>query len=115
MKICPTCKSKLFDDMDTCFGCMHRFGTDPEREREAEALSWPPSLEDVNEGAVFEEAVPWPAGPGPAPCPAPPPASPPGYAARGERTMGVSGLVLRVLAGDGAPGAPLLTITIEPA
>jgi len=29
--------------------------------------------------------------------------------------MGVSGLVLRVLAGDGAPGAPLLTITIEPA
>lgn len=50
MKICPTCKSKLFDDMDTCFGCMYRFGTDPEREREAEALSWPPSLEDVNEG-----------------------------------------------------------------
>ena len=75
MKICPTCKSKLFDDMDTCFGCMYRFGTDPEREREAEALSWPPSLEDVNEGAVFEEAVPWPAGSGPAPCPAAPPAS----------------------------------------
>jgi len=115
MKICPACKSKLFDDMDTCFGCMYRFGTDPEREREAEALSWPPSLEDVNEGAVFEEAVPWPAGSGPAPCPAAPPASPPGYAARGERIMGVSGLVLRVLAGDGAPGAPLLTITIEPA
>lgn len=25
MKVCPTCKSRCFDDMDTCYGCMHHF------------------------------------------------------------------------------------------
>lgn len=25
MKICPICNARCFDDMDTCFGCMHRF------------------------------------------------------------------------------------------
>ena len=25
MKICPVCKSRCFDDMDTCYGCMHKF------------------------------------------------------------------------------------------
>ncbi len=29
MKICPVCESTLFDDMDTCFGCLYRFGSDP--------------------------------------------------------------------------------------
>lgn len=28
VKTCPVCKTKLFEDMDTCFGCMHRFDTD---------------------------------------------------------------------------------------
>lgn len=28
MKVCPVCKSRLFDDMDTCYGCMHRFEND---------------------------------------------------------------------------------------
>lgn len=26
---CPVCKSLCFDDMDVCYGCMHRFGADP--------------------------------------------------------------------------------------
>lgn len=26
MKQCPVCKSRCFDDMDVCYGCMHRFG-----------------------------------------------------------------------------------------
>lgn len=26
---CPICKSLCFDDMDVCYGCMHRFGADP--------------------------------------------------------------------------------------
>lgn len=26
MKVCPVCKSTLFDDMDVCYGCMYRFG-----------------------------------------------------------------------------------------
>ena len=25
MKVCPTCKSRCFDDMNTCYGCMHHF------------------------------------------------------------------------------------------
>lgn len=25
MKICPVCKSRCFDDMNTCYGCMHKF------------------------------------------------------------------------------------------
>ena len=28
MKVCPTCKSRCFDDMDTCYGCMHQFTED---------------------------------------------------------------------------------------
>lgn len=28
MKVCPTCKSRCFDDMDTCYGCMHQFTDD---------------------------------------------------------------------------------------
>ena len=25
MKICPVCNSNVFDDMDTCFNCLHKF------------------------------------------------------------------------------------------
>ena len=25
MKFCPVCKSNVFDDMDTCFNCLHKF------------------------------------------------------------------------------------------
>lgn len=30
MKLCPVCKSRCFDDMDTCYGCMHNFIKDKE-------------------------------------------------------------------------------------
>lgn len=26
MKTCPVCAARCFDDMETCYGCMHRFG-----------------------------------------------------------------------------------------
>lgn len=26
MKSCPVCKATTFDDMEICFGCLHRFG-----------------------------------------------------------------------------------------
>lgn len=32
MKRCPICKTTLFDDMPTCFGCMYQFGSKPELE-----------------------------------------------------------------------------------
>lgn len=25
MKVCPVCKSNVFDDMQTCFNCLHKF------------------------------------------------------------------------------------------
>ena len=28
MKTCPICQSQCFDDMEVCFGCMHRFAAD---------------------------------------------------------------------------------------
>lgn len=28
MKTCPICKARCFDDMEICYGCMHRFADD---------------------------------------------------------------------------------------
>ena len=28
MKFCPVCKSNVFDDMDTCFNCLHKFSSE---------------------------------------------------------------------------------------
>ena len=51
LKLCPTCKTSVFEDMDICYGCMYRFGSDPAREeavkREIEGSDFP---EDVLEG-----------------------------------------------------------------
>ena len=30
MKTCPICKARCFDDMEICYGCMHRFEPEPE-------------------------------------------------------------------------------------
>ena len=35
-KKCPVCKSGVFDDMDTCYNCMYRFGSNPELEKRAD-------------------------------------------------------------------------------
>lgn len=32
LKCCPTCKALVFADMDVCYECMYRFGSDLERE-----------------------------------------------------------------------------------
>ena len=38
MKTCPVCKSHVFDDMDVCYGCMHRFeGDGPAAQEEGDA------------------------------------------------------------------------------
>lgn len=73
LKICPTCKTMVFADMDTCYGCMYRFGSDPVREeavrRELEDSAFPESEEVQQEGeggqGTFslletERAEPWP-------------------------------------------------------
>ncbi len=29
MRTCPVCRTAIFDDMDTCYGCMYRFEAEP--------------------------------------------------------------------------------------
>ncbi len=36
MKVCPVCKTTLFEDMEVCYGCMYHFGSDPELEKRME-------------------------------------------------------------------------------
>jgi len=38
MKICPVCNALSFDDMDTCFACLHHFSSEQE---EKQRLSLP--------------------------------------------------------------------------
>lgn len=53
LKLCPTCKTFVFDDMDTCYGCMYRFGSDPQRE---EAVRRAIVGSDFPEDAIDEDA-----------------------------------------------------------
>ena len=32
MKVCPVCKARVFDDMDTCYGCLYRFDSPDAKE-----------------------------------------------------------------------------------
>lgn len=50
MKTCSVCNATLFDDMDTCYGCLHRF--------DAEYSSFGAEL--PNSTAASEEASPLP-------------------------------------------------------
>ncbi len=51
MKTCPCCNSRTFDDMDTCFVCMHRFADSQNSSTAPAAIS---SLGEVAEGALDE-------------------------------------------------------------
>lgn len=94
MKICPVCESTLFDDMDTCFGCLYRFGSDP-------------ALEAARSAA----AVPWPAGGGKGEGAD---GGGEGGSAGAAREMSVPGWRLRVRSEGPRPQASSLTIEIEP-
>lgn len=37
MKVCPVCKARCFDDMEVCYGCLHRFAKKPGAEAAHEA------------------------------------------------------------------------------
>lgn len=36
MKVCPVCKAACFDDMEVCYGCLHRFSSEREESLWAE-------------------------------------------------------------------------------
>lgn len=40
MKVCPTCKSRCFDDMNTCYGCMHKFDNDKSKTKKLDMSVW---------------------------------------------------------------------------
>lgn len=64
MKTCPVCNSTCFDDIDTCFGCMHRFEDDLFVGSEEATLAEPPqhleiplvTIEDRIEESCVESA-----------------------------------------------------------
>lgn len=33
MKTCPVCHTTLFEDMEVCYGCLYRFGSEPALEK----------------------------------------------------------------------------------
>ena len=75
-KTCPRCGEKLFDDMETCYGCLYRFkepppevAPEPEPEPGSEPEPEPePGIYDVEEPDYLYEQEPLdPTPPGPAP------------------------------------------------
>lgn len=52
MKACPVCHALSFDDGDVCYGCMHRFNSEPIRDYPADELIWEP-----DEGMRSNEAA----------------------------------------------------------
>lgn len=96
MKVCPVCESTLFDDMDTCFGCLYRFGSDPalEAARSAAAVPWPVAGEEGRGDGGGGDG---------------------GSGRSGAREMTVPGWRLRVRSAGPIPEGSTLTIEIEPA
>ena len=56
MKVCPICKNNVFDDMDTCFNCLHRFGDENEEEQEETQKVLLPLVEE-QDGAYENECA----------------------------------------------------------
>lgn len=50
MKTCPICHSRCFDDMEICFGCMHRFDDGDEGVSKTQRLEIPiVELENIDD------------------------------------------------------------------
>lgn len=43
MKMCPVCRTTLFEDMEVCYGCLYRFGSEPALEKAARQLEEDPA------------------------------------------------------------------------
>lgn len=39
MKVCPVCSARCFEDMEVCYGCMHRFEEKPDSASEGTATA----------------------------------------------------------------------------
>ena len=47
MRTCPVCHATSFDDVQTCFSCMHRFEDDTEVVFEEPAIAEPPKRVEI--------------------------------------------------------------------
>lgn len=129
LKLCPTCKTFVFSDMDICYGCMYRFGSDPEREeavrREIEGSDFPedvleeaPALDEApsSDGGIplpADRSAPWPP-PGDDDAPAvgkqgPAPGTP------AAKVVVFAGWNVTLQAEGSWPRGSALQITVEPA
>lgn len=56
MKVCPVCKSNVFDDMDTCYNCLHKFDEEDEMREKQEDLVSEKDQETCQNGSAFDFA-----------------------------------------------------------
>lgn len=55
MKTCPVCKARCFDDMEVCYGCLHRFReNDSVASSSSEEMQWKPEDPFQGERESFE-------------------------------------------------------------
>lgn len=59
MKTCPVCQATCFDDMETCFGCLHRFGASSHQDGRAPEEA-PSAASSASAFAPQPEAAPAP-------------------------------------------------------
>ena len=52
MKVCPVCQLKCFDDMEICYGCMHRFDQAQDGQRHGDAGGQPDAGSEDRGSAV---------------------------------------------------------------
>lgn len=61
MKTCPICRARTFDDAEVCYGCMHRFDSEPVRRPAVEEDVWEPdeavARPTIGDAAAGEEAL----------------------------------------------------------
>ena len=61
MKTCPLCRARTFDDAEVCYGCMHRFDSEPVRRPAVEEDVWEPdeavARPTIGDAAAGEEAL----------------------------------------------------------
>ena len=58
MKTCPVCHATSFDDVQTCFSCMHRFEDDTEVIIEEPTVAEPPRRIEIPLMEPYEETEP---------------------------------------------------------
>ena len=60
MKVCPICKSRCFDDMDTCYGCLYNFDKQEDdvfvyRKKEENSMPHIPEYFEIDAFPYIEE------------------------------------------------------------